>query len=518
MSKGDSYYLTTAIDYVNSRPHIGTAFEKVAADCIARYKRLRGLDTFFSMGNDEHSLNVEKEARRQGLDTLAYCDSMAGEFEEMWCSLQLSYDRFVRTTSPEHRKAVEEIFRRLERKGDIYKDTYKGLYCNSCENFVQEKDLVDGKCPNHLTEPEEIEEENFFFSLKRYEEPLLDHIRKNPDFVLPAIRRNEIVNVIESGLIDVSVSRSSRGWGIPLPNDESHVVYVWFDALINYLTSVGFPDDAERYERYWPADLHVIGKDITRFHCIIWPAMLMAAGVPLPKTVYAHGFINVEGRKISKSLGNVIDPRALVDSYGADTVRYYLMSEVSFEQDGDFSQRRLVARYNADLANDLGNLLNRVAGMARKYLGDDFPRRHDGEDDGVLSDLAAKVADRYARAFDGYQFNAALAAAWELVRRCNRYVEESAPWALAKQPGMRERLETVLYNCTEALRVVAVLIVPVMPSKADELLAALGIDRKGADLRFEEDVAWRTGPVDGRALRVEKPLFPRIEEEEAGAP
>ncbi len=508
------YYLTTAIDYVNSRPHIGTAFEKIAADCIARFQRLRGYDTFFSMGNDEHSLNVEKEAKRRELDTLEYCDSMAGEFESIWQSLSLTYDRFVRTTEPAHRKAVEEIFRRLEANGDIYKDRYSGLYCVSCENFIQEKDLVDGKCQNHLTVPEEIEEENFFFRLKRYEEPLLEHIRKHPEFIQPANRRNEILNVLNSGLINVSVSRSSRGWGIPLPGDEAHVVYVWFDALINYLTAIGFPDDSDQYEKYWPADLHVIGKDITRFHCIIWPAMLMAAGVPLPKTVYAHGFITVDGRKISKSLGNVIDPREMVEAFGADVVRYYLMSEVSFGKDGDFSVQQLKTRYNADLANDLGNLLNRVAGMTRKYLGGRFPSRHDGEDDGVLSDLAADVAERYAAGFDRFEFHAALGAVWELVRRCNRYVEESAPWTLAKDPAMVERLETVLYNCTEALRVVAVLITPVMPEKANELLAALGIDQKGEDLLFEKDVSWRKEAGAGRKLSVERPLFPRLLEED----
>ena len=312
----ERYYLTTAIDYVNSRPHIGTAFEKIAADCIARYKRLRGLDVFFSMGNDEHSQNVEKEARAKGLEPEEYCARMAGEFESIWSLLDIAYDRFVRTTEPAHVEAVRELFRRIEKKGDVYKDHYRGLYCVSCENFLQEKDLVDGKCPVHGTEPDAIEEENFFFRLTRYRDPLLAHIEKHPEFILPDIRRNEIVNVLKGGLVDVSVSRSSRGWGIPLPADPSHVVYVWFDALINYLTAVGFPNDAAAYERYWPADLHVIGKDITRFHCVIWPAMLLSAGVPLPRTVYAHGFISVEGKKLSKSLGNVIDPREMVERFG----------------------------------------------------------------------------------------------------------------------------------------------------------------------------------------------------------
>ena len=420
----DRYYLTTAIDYVNSRPHIGTAFEKIAADCIARYKRLRGIDTFFSMGNDEHSLNVEREARKRGLDPVDYCDRMADEFESIWRLLDLSYDRFVRTTEDAHADAVREVFRRIEKKGDVYRDLYRGLYCVSCENFLQEKDLVDGKCPVHLREPDRIEEENFFFRLTRYREPLLEHIAAHPEFILPEIRRNEIVSLLESGLMDVSVSRSSQGWGIPLPADPSHVVYVWFDALINYLTSAGFPGDEKKYERYWPADLHVIGKDITRFHCIIWPAMLLSAGIELPRTIYAHGFISVEGKKLSKSLGNVVDPGVMVERFGADTIRYYLLREVSFERDGDFSVGQIVGRYNSDLANDLGNLLNRVAGMSRKYIGDRFPVPRTGEGDGVLRDAAADVTARYAEAMDRFEFHNALAAVWELVRRANRYVEE----------------------------------------------------------------------------------------------
>ncbi|MBM3321013.1 MAG: methionine--tRNA ligase [Candidatus Eisenbacteria bacterium] len=513
----NSYYLTTAIDYVNSKPHIGTAFEKIAADCVARYKRLRGFDTFFSMGNDEHSLNVEREARAQGLDPTVYCDRMAVEFESIWRMLHLSYDRFVRTTEAAHERSVREVFRRIEERGDIYKGLYQGLYCVSCENFLQEKDLVDGKCPVHLREPDRIEEENFFFRLTSYREELLAHIAATPSFILPEIRRNEIVSVLEAGLVDVSVSRSSQGWGIPLPADRSHVVYVWFDALINYLTSVGFPGPSDSFDRYWPADLHIIGKDITRFHCIIWPAMLLSAGIELPKSVYAHGFISVEGKKLSKSLGNVVDPRAMVERFGADTVRYYLLREVSFERDGDFSVGQLAGRHNADLANDLGNLLNRTAGMTRKYLGDVFPSPRAGEDGGELRDLAADAAARYAAAMDRFEFHNALAAVWELVRRANRYIEENAPWKLAKDPARRAKLETVLYNVFESLRIVSVLVSPVMPAKAEELALAIGIDRKAADFRFDADCAWRDAPGDGRSLRLDKPLFPRIEEEGAAS-
>jgi len=511
----DRYYLTTAIDYVNSRPHIGTAFEKIAADVIARYKRLRGFDTFFSMGNDEHSLNVEREARAQGLDPREYCDRMAGEFESIWSILGLSYDRFVRTTEDAHADAVREVFRRIEEKGDVYKDVYRGLYCVSCENFYQEKDLVDGNCPVHHRPAEEIEEENYFFRLTAYQQTLLDHIAAHPEFILPEIRRNEIVSVLESGLVDVSVSRSSQGWGIPLPADPEHVVYVWFDALINYLTSAGFPGDEAKYEKYWPADLHVIGKDITRFHCIIWPAMLLSAGIPLPRTVYAHGFISVEGKKLSKSLGNVIDPRAMVDRFGADSVRYYLLREVSFERDGDFSVGQLIGRHNADLANDLGNLLNRVAGMTRKYLGEGvFPEPQAGEDDDVLRTVANAAAEKFADGMDRFEFHNALASVWELVRRANQYIEENAPWTLAKDPAKAGRLATVLYNVIESLRVVSILVSPVMPAKAEELSRAVGIGHTVADMNFDRDTPWRTEPGDGRILRVERPLFPRIEEED----
>ncbi len=511
------YYITTAIDYVNSRPHIGTAFEKIAADVLARYHRFKGDDTFFAMGNDEHSLNVEKEARKQGLEPLAYCDEMEGQFTEIWQSLSLSYDRFIRTTDPDHAKAVGELFRRIEARGDIYKDVYSGLYCVSCENFYQEKDLADGLCPVHKTKPEQIEEENYFFKLSAYADKLLAHIEADENFIRPEIRKNEIVNVIKSGLIDVSVSRSTRGWGIPLPSDDSHVVYVWFDALINYITAAGFPGDEEKFKRYWPADVHVIGKDITRFHCIIWPAMLMSAGIELPRTVYAHGFITVDGQKISKSIGNVIDPRELVEEFGADAVRYYFMREVSFEQDGDFSKRQLLVRYNADLANDLGNLLNRLAGMTKKYIGDVFPTPDPAEDDGILRDLASDIATRYTGHIENYQFNDALRAVWELVRRGNQYVEESTPWTLAKDPDRRARLETVLYNVAESLRITACLTYPVMPAKSAELLTALGISDDPAAMRLDTHTSWRATPEPGQKLAVTQPLFPRFEEEEANA-
>ncbi|MFA6472920.1 MAG: methionine--tRNA ligase, partial [Candidatus Latescibacterota bacterium] len=353
--KKQKFYITTAIDYVNSLPHIGTAYEKIAADCIARAKRLLGYDVRFCMGTDEHSINVKKKALESGLDPKAYADLMAPRFQEIWRKLSISYDDFIRTTESRHITGVTELFKRIDKAGDIYSDVYKGWYCEGCEAFIQEKDLVEGKCPNHARVPSWIEERNYFFRLSKYGQPLFEHIRNHPDFIRPETRKNEILRLIESGLEDISVSRSGFDWGIPLPEDPGHVVYVWFDALINYLSALGFGgSDETLVQKYWPADLHVVGKDITRFHCVIWPAMLMSAGIPLPVSVYGHGFIYHRGEKMSKSLGNVLSPLDVADRFGADPLRYFLLREVVFGNDGDFTYDRFIERYNSDLANDLG--------------------------------------------------------------------------------------------------------------------------------------------------------------------
>jgi methionyl-tRNA synthetase len=508
----EKFYITTAIDYANDLPHVGTAYEKICADAIARYKRLAGYDVYFTMGNDEHSINVKKEADRLGYsDTAAYCDEMAVRFEEVWRKLHISYSDFIRTTEPRHRKGVQKLFRKIHDAGDIYKGHYEGWYCESCEAFLGEKDLVGGLCPHHKRKPEWIQEENYFFALSNYQDRLLDHITGHPDFIRPESRRNEILSLIRSGLEDISISRSSFDWGIPLPMDPSHVIYVWIDALSNYITVLGYGEDKSDLWRYWPADLHLIGKDITRFHCVIWPAMLLSAGIRLPKTIFGHGFIDFEGRKMSKSLRHVVQPLDAVDRYGADALRYFLLREVTFGQDGDFSWERFSQRYNADLANDLGNLLSRSVAMAGRYFEGVVPHR-DPSGDRVLMDQAQQTLDRVDAAMSDLQLHTALDAIWELVRAANRFVEVKAPWMLAKDPSRRAELETCLYDLLETLRHLAVLLYPFIPKKAEQMWRQLGLGESLRDQRIESLTQW-DGLEPGTKLLKGDPLFPRIESE-----
>jgi methionyl-tRNA synthetase len=503
-----TYFLTTAIDYVNSQPHLGTAYEKVCADVIARYKRLCGFDTRFLMGNDEHSQNVFKKAQEEGLDPLAYCDRMEQVFRRAWARLDVSFDDFIRTTQPRHRAGTTEIARRIYDAGDIYEGVYEGWYCVSCEEFKQEKDLVNGNCPLHPTlKPEWIREKNFFFRLSKYQQPLLDHFAAHPGFLQPDIRRNEILRLIEGGLIDVSVSRAGQSWGIPLPWDPSSVVYVWFDALINYASAVGLgqPESAELFAKWWPADLHVIGKDITRFHAVIWPAMLLSAKLPLPRAIFGHGFMTIGGQRMSKTLGTIIDPLLAADRHGQDPLRLYLVKEIAFGGDGDFSWERYDERYNVDLANNLGNLVSRVTAMAHRYRGGRLAPA------GAVSDQLARLAETvvadYRTAMDRFALHEGAAAAYRLIDGSNEFIAATAPWTLSKDPASADRLTQVLFDAAEAIRLAAVLLEPIIPSSSREILRRIGAPDGG--LNFDRDGCWRN--AGERVLLQEGPLWPRKE-------
>ncbi len=516
------FYVTTPIYYVNDRPHIGHAYSTVAADVISRYQQLRGRPSHFMTGLDEHGLKIERRAREEGLAPQDFVDQMAAPFRLAWEELECAHDGFIRTTSLQHRENVQALWKLMEANGDIYLDDYEDWYCVGCESFKTVKELLEGNlCPIHQKPVERIKERSYFFRLSKYAQPLLDHYAANPGFVQPEARFNEVKSFVKEGLRDLSVSRTSFRWGVPVPGDPEHVIYVWLDALMNYVSALGGPADrgeAPLYDRYWQdaeTIIHIVGKDILRFHAVYWPAFLLSAGIRLPTQVWAHGWLTVNGEKMSKSLGNFLPPGPLVEAFGADVLRYYFMREVGFGQDGDFSHRNLINRYNGELANGLGNLMNRiVASIVQKSLGGRVPRAHVDDLEPIDRDLIERArggAVEAAAQFDALAFHRALDTIWDLVSAANKYVDSTQPWKLAKQ-GDTKRLEQVCYTVLEMLRWLSIMLFPVMPSKCNELRKQLGL---GPLLPTEQLDLWPSvwgGLAPDAQTRPARPLFPRIDQ------
>jgi methionyl-tRNA synthetase len=506
----DTFYVTTPIFYVNDVPHIGHAYTAVACDVIARYHRLRGEKVHFLTGTDEHGQKVAQAAEEKGLDPKSWTDRVVPQWRDVWKRLGISYDDFIRTTEPRHEGPVQEFVQRLYDRGEIYPGTYEGPYCVSCEEFKVEGELVDGNCPIHGRPVEWLTEDNYFFRLSSYRDDLLRLYEAQPEFVRPAERRNEVISFVKGGLQDLSLSRISFEWGVPVPWDPKHVIYVWIDALQNYITAAGFGTDQERFGSIWPADVHVVGKDILRFHAVIWPAMLMAAGLTLPRTVFAHGWLLVGGEKMSKTKLTGIHPRELLDTFGVDGYRYYFLREVSFGQDGSFSWESMMARFNADLANGLGNLASRVLAMIDSYFGGAIPQPTSREAPRRLGGPAAGLAEAFDAHVLSLELTEAVAALDGFVREANRYLVEAAPWQLAKDPGRRQDLADSLYEAAEALRVIAVFASPVMPEAASRLWEQLGVPDPLGDQRVPDAARWGlTEP--GTRIRRGDALFPRLE-------
>ncbi|MBI4949173.1 MAG: methionine--tRNA ligase [Deltaproteobacteria bacterium] len=497
-----TFYITTPIYYVNDVPHIGHAYTTVAADAVARYRRLKGDRVLFLTGTDEHGQKVEKAAEASGLSPQEFVDNVCRRFRELWQQLNISNDDFIKTTEERHKKAVTAIWETVAKKGDIFLGEYEDWYCTSDESFLTEIQLVDGKCPDCGRAVEKLKEESYFFRLSKYGALLLKHIEENPSFIQPVSKRNEIVSFLKEGLRDLSVSRTTFKWGLPVPGDARHVIYVWFDALTNYLTAAGYPDNKDGW---WPADLHLIGKDILRFHTVYWPAFLLSAGLPLPKKVFAHGWWTVDGNKMSKSRGNVVDPGALAGKYGVDAFRYFLLREMPFGADGDFSEKALISRINSELANDLGNLLSRSLTMIDKYRAGVVPPPAPEKDRGLEADLKSllkALPAEYSSAMDGIGFYDALQKVWAVVREMNAYVDKAAPWKEKDE----ETLSNVLYTLSEGLRIVSVYVYPFMPDAAGKMSASLGVELPKS---FEE-TEFGKGEAGRKTTKIPS-LFPRIQ-------